>query len=533
MKFEDALTRLGDDGLQEILGADVVKLMISLDPTLASISGYLQIIRQIKSPVELLRNQEIRNKLFYGLRPESASELANQLGLAESKEPFSQLINATLPKNSEKENLLFDFFEIDIPTLGIRDEFDIQEDITPSRIPFLHQLKAIREIDSFFASGETRMVLHMPTGSGKTRTAMDVICRQMIAHPGKLIIWLAYSEELCQQAYDEFKKAWSTIGDRQVTAFRYWGSSSLELENLREGFVVAGFAKMHNARLKKPLVLASLADRTELVIIDEAHQAIAQTYRDVLELLCKNPTSKLLGLTATPGRTWDDPEKDKELSEFFNRKKVTLKVDGYENPVDFLVDEGYLAKPRFEPLKVDSPKGLTEKDKQEIANALEVPAYVLEKLAKDDIRNLRIMLKLEELGQRHKRIIFFAATVEHSDLIAALLLARGFEAMSVTGKTPGFERQSYITRYLGNSEQTIFLCNFGVFTTGFDAPKTSAAVIARPTKSLVLFSQMAGRALRGTKQGGNAIAEIVSVVDTNLPGFGNIAEAFTNWEDVW
>jgi superfamily II DNA or RNA helicase len=105
--------------------------------------------------------------------------------------------------------------------------------------------------------------------------------------------------------------------------------------------------------------------------------------------------------------------------------------------------------------------------------------------------------------------------------------------MSVTGKTPGFERQSYITRYLGNSEQTIFLCNFGVFTTGFDAPKTSAAVIARPTKSLVLFSQMAGRALRGTKQGGNAIAEIVSVVDTNLPGFGNIAEAFTNWEDVW
>ena len=84
MKFEDALTILGDDGLQEILGADVVKLMISLDPTLASISGYLQIIRQIKSPVELLRNQEIRNKLFYGLRPESASELANQLGLPES-----------------------------------------------------------------------------------------------------------------------------------------------------------------------------------------------------------------------------------------------------------------------------------------------------------------------------------------------------------------------------------------------------------------------------------------------------------------
>ena len=67
MKFEDALTRLGDDGLQEILGADVVKLMNSLDPSLNSISGYLQIIRQTKSQVELLRDHEIRNKIFYGL----------------------------------------------------------------------------------------------------------------------------------------------------------------------------------------------------------------------------------------------------------------------------------------------------------------------------------------------------------------------------------------------------------------------------------------------------------------------------------
>jgi superfamily II DNA or RNA helicase len=533
MKFEDALTRLGDDGLQEILGNDVVKLMNSLDPTFASITGYLQIIKQIKSPVELLRNLEIRNKIFYGLRLESAVTLAGQLNLRDGNEPFSQLVNSVIPKNSDNESTLFNFFEIDIPITILREEIEIEEDIIPLRIPFQHQLDAIREIDTNFASDEMRMVLHMPTGSGKTRTAMDVICRQLIAHPGKLIIWLAYSEELCQQAFDEFRDAWGTIGDRPLSAYRYWGNSDLELESLREGFVVAGFAKMHNARLKNPFVLATLADRTELVVIDEAHQAIAQTYRDVLELLCKNPTSKLLGLTATPGRTWDDPEKDKELSEFFNRTKVTLKVPGYENPVDYLVEEGYLARPMFEPLKVDSPKGLTEKDRLEIATALEVPAYVLEKLAKDDIRNLRIMLKLEELAKRHKRIIFFAATVEHSDLIAALLLARGFEAMSVTGKTPGFERQSQITRYLGNSEQTIFLCNFGVFTTGFDAPRTSAAVIARPTKSLVLFSQMAGRALRGTKQGGNAIAEIVSVVDTNLPGFGNIAEAFTNWEDVW
>jgi superfamily II DNA or RNA helicase len=533
MKFEDALTRLGDDGLQSILGADIVKLMISLDPALGNMSGFLTIIKKIKSPAELLRDVEVRNQIIYSLRLESAQELAKKLSLNKEQDPFSQLVNLAFPKNSELESILFSYFEIAVPQQIPREELEKQELVNPIRTPFTHQLKAIREIQQNFRDGQSRMVLHMPTGSGKTRTAMDVICRQFIASPGKTIIWLAYSEELCQQAFDEFKKAWATIGDRPLEVYRYWGNANLNLEDVKEGFVVAGFAKMHNARIKTPLVLARLADRTELVIIDEAHQAIAETYRDVLNLLCKNPTSKLLGLTATPGRTWDDQEKDKELADFFNTTKVTLKIDGYENPVDYLVAEGYLAKPVFEPLRIDSPRGLTEKDKLEIASALEIPASVLERLAKDDIRNLRIILKLEELAKRHKRIIFFAATVEHSDLIAALLIARGLESMSVTGKTPSFERQSQITRYLGNSDQSIILCNFGVFTTGFDAPRTSAAVIARPTKSLVLFSQMAGRALRGTRQGGNDIAEIVSVVDTNLPGFGDIAEAFTNWEDVW
>jgi len=77
------------------------------------------------------------------------------------------------------------------------------------------------------------------------------------------------------------------------------------------------------------------------------------------------------------------------------------------------------------------------------------------------------------------------------------------------------------------------MCNYGVLTTGFDAPEISAAVIARPTKSLVLYSQMVGRATRGIKAGGNETCTISTVVDTNLPGFGDIAEAFMNWEDVW
>ena len=61
------------------------------------------------------------------------------------------------------------------------------------------------------------------------------------------------------------------------------------------------------------------------------------------------------------------------------------------------------------------------------------------------------------------------------------------------------------------------LCNFGVLTTGFDAPQTSAALIARPTKSLVLYSQMVGRATRGHAVRGNREAVVRTIVDTSLP----------------
>ena len=72
-----------------------------------------------------------------------------------------------------------------------------------------------------------------------------------------------------------------------------------------------------------------------------------------------------------------------------------------------------------------------------------------------------------------------------------------------------------------------------MLTTGFDAPRTSAALIARPTLSLVLYSQMVGRAMRGKAAGGNSVCEIVTVVDTSLKGFDSVTDAFSNWEDVW
>ena len=130
-------------------------------------------------------------------------------------------------------------------------------------------------------------------------------------------------------------------------------------------------------------------------------------------------------------------------------------------------------------------------------------------------------------------MILFANSVSHAKLMAAVLRAREIESYAVTGDTPTSERHRVINRFRSSYESPIFLCNYGVLTTGFDAPNTSAAILARPTKSLVLYSQMIGRALRGPLAGGNEQAEIITVVDMGLPGFGNLTESFYNWEDVW
>ena len=79
----------------------------------------------------------------------------------------------------------------------------------------------------------------------------------------------------------------------------------------------------------------------------------------------------------------------------------------------------------------------------------------------------------------------------------------------------------------------MILCNFGILTTGFDAPRTSAVVIARPTKSYVLYAQMVGRGIRGPKAGGNMSCEVATVIDEDIQEFINIERIFTRWEGSW
>ena len=440
-----------------------------------------------------------------------------------------------IAKGSEIEKALLEFFEIDVPEEQHAQIRPNDEMVVPDIELFEHQRQVVQEAMKKLHANPHRVLIHMPTGAGKTRVAMRIITNYLLKQEPTLVIWLAYSEELCEQAIEEFSKNWKSLGNRIVNIHRFFGKYAIRLSEQMsyDGILVASLSKMYNADTKagNDVFLSALADKTTLVVMDEAHQAVADTYNYVLgQLVEKHEGRPLLGLTATPGRTWDEPTMDKKLAEFFRHKKITLNKS---DPIGFLIKKGYLANTKIESLDYNKIQ-YTVKEQRDIIDSLDIPKHILDKLAKDVQRSLIILHKIKELiNNGHKRIIVFASTVEHAKALTLALKTRNVNAQCITSETPSDIRRREISRYKENSNVPMVLCNFGVLTTGFDAPKTSAAVIARPTKSLVLYSQMAGRAMRGPKAGGIKEAKIITVVDSNLPGFDDFSKAFLNWEDVW
>jgi len=491
------------------------------------------LLLDLHSPVQLLLKKGSRRILLETLPSDIATTLHEFLQLAGTN-PFEALVSHPFRRGSHAWLSLLDFFELEDNERTRGETPDTRQPAGTAYPLFKHQRDAVRRIQAALDAEPRRVLLHMPTGAGKTRTAMNVIADHLRAAEPALVIWLAFSQELCEQAACEFSRAWSHLGNRSVSLYRFWGNHELDLSNLHDGLLVAGLAKASRTARNDLTFLPRLGDRARLIVIDEAHQAIAETYRNVLTTLhVKRPGNALMGLSATPGRTWAQVEVDQELANFFSRKKVALQVDGYNNPIDFLIAQGYLSKPTFEPLEYGDGPIITQREEHRLARELEVPISILRKLGDHELRNLKLLQRISQLTQEHRRILVFCATVEHARLLTGVLRSRNHDARFLSSETPQPARDTIIQDFRSSSEKPMILCNFGILTTGFDAPKTSAVVIARPTKSLVLYSQMVGRGIRGPSVGGNEHSLIITVIDRDLPGFGDLGEAFLNWEDVW
>lgn len=538
MKVIHALKRVGSDTIMRyFLPKDALELLqITGGKDVLVPSALRKIVLQNVSCAGILRSRNLRGVIIASMRRENKEDLAKALSIKHSATDLDEkLLGIRLAKNSERERALFDFFEEDVPTKETgRQVIDIE---TVGEAPMLYdyQRRARREIIQHLERGRRRCLLHMPTGSGKTRVAVWAVAVHLMESDSSVVVWLANREELCEQAVGEFKTVWGAVGDRKVNTIRLFGDHDPDIVNGtkdgKSGFIVASLQKMLSADRSKD-ILPILGSRVTMVVMDEAHMAIAPMYSFVLEQLVEyEDNTRLLGLSATPGRTWNDPEQDAMLADFFDRKKVTLNIDNGD-PIEYLINNGYIAKINWE--QIEYPDRLSVNDLKDLSDVDEIPDSILEKLSHDTVRNHKIVSEIKRLvNSGHRRIIVFGATVQNSNVISIALSVMGYVSFHVDSGTPTPERSGIVARYKSDEDVPMILCNHGVFTAGFDAPKTTAVLIARPTQSLVLFSQMMGRATRGPVVGGTTECKVVSITDISLPGFRSLVEAFNNWEDVW
>jgi DNA repair protein RadD len=396
-----------------------------------------------------------------------------------------------------------------------------------------HRVKEYIQRDS-----ESRVLLHLPTGAGKTRTTLNIVCDYLRDRPNSLIVWLADTKELCEQAVDEFKKSWIELGSHSLPVYSFFGDSDLSISGISKGFLVASLQKLNALGKKDKDALAylynELRKHTSLVVFDEAHLAVAPTYKNTVDSFLSHSENNafLIGLSATPGRMMGEDEKmheeNQKLSDFFHNNKVTMKVKGYLSPLDYLTDNQYLAKTKFIQLKYDDVDlSSFDVETQRTVNNSEF----LKALSSNNNRNRKLIDTIfRELEDPTAQIIVFACTVDHAEELTLMLTSAGIACRCIIGSTSKIARASAIKDYKCGDVRV--LVNYAVLTAGFDAPCTNVAIIARPTDSLVQYSQMAGRAMRGKQSGGNEDCRVYTVND-NIPEFRNVCHAFSYWDEMW
>ena len=415
-----------------------------------------------------------------------------------------------------------------------------QEQIIPDTFlyPYQQKIKS-RLVKSLIKDKDkNRILVHMPTGSGKTRMTTEALVDywRIEGDYHGYIIWLTDSEELCQQAEETFIKLWKVRGDRSIQLIRLWGDNNIEKLEDEGGIIIASFQKLGYLQTttsnKKFELMLNIASRSRVIVVDEAHKSTAPTYKQTIQFLSSNLDKiKLIGLTATPGRT--DEEQIDELASLYGYNKITLTDnDGkdIDDPIDFLQDNQYLSHITRKKIFTECSITLTKKEQEALENTFEIPFRVLKSLSENEQRNFLIIQEIKNLREKERQIIVFACSVEHAHLITDISNFLGISARCIDGNTLSYDRNKYITDFKQGTVNV--LVNYGVLTTGFDAPNTNAVMITRPTSSLVLYSQMIGRGIRGVKMGGTDDCILVDLED-NLQGFPSERKAFNYFNVHW
>lgn len=542
----------------------LLKLLVRIDlPTLHKLVGVV-ILNAIKSVNKgedetelskililkfeklILNEKEIREAIINSLNKDEIKNLGSQ---CELKNNGGSIYSNTIEffsrgYNKPKSKVLTDFLGLD-SSYYFKDIVDTRREkelITANYgeqvniLSYLHPYqKRVKDevMYRLVQKNEKSFFVQMPTGAGKTLTALECVVDLLrkpnplneakIPEKNKYIVWIVDTNELAEQAFQSFIKLWKLRGDRNLYAFRLFKNFNTDFSKEDGGIVFTGFDKFYSI-LKNPNSsqfdsLKYLIVNTEMLIVDEAHHSLAETYSTCINSFKGSPYIKILGLSATPGT--NDTETTTKLVEMYSSDKISIRDDEWKpigDAIQYLQQREYLAKLTTKILET----GVSASESNE--------NRILVELASNSERNERIIEQIKLANDAKESTVVFACSLDHVYAILILCRAYGIEANYIIGAVEQAERLSVINSF--KKRDYFILINLEILSTGIDLPNIDKVIITRPISSPNLVSQILGRALRGVKNGGNSNNTIINLKD-NLLNFPSASYLYDYFEGAW
>ena len=317
-----------------------------------------------------------------------------------------------------------------------------------------YQQQARDRIHAEWDAGHTRTLLVLPTGTGKTIVFASVAADQVRA--GDRVLILAHRGELLEQAADKLQRSTglvSAVEKAESTCLDSWFR------------VVVGSVQtlQRTARLER-----FPQDYFGTIIIDEAHHAITDGYRRILDYFSG---AKVLGVTATPDRG-----DMRNLGEVFDSLAFEYKLTD-------AIKEGYLCKIMAQtvPLQLDISSVTMSGGDYAVGDLGTALDPYLEQIAAEMARRCK-----------SRKTVVFLPLIKTSQKFRDLLNTYGFRAAEVNGQSD--DRRQVLADF--DAGKYNVLCNSMLLTEGWDCPSVDCVVVLRPTKVRSLYSQMVGRGTR-------------------------------------
>ena len=391
-----------------------------------------------------------------------------------------------------------------------------------------HQNVALEHMDNYFdlslADGEAQNgLLIMPTGSGKTFTAVNWLLDRCVSR-GYKVLWLVHRQELIDQANETFRKQAPLLAQYGIKKTKIIPISGGHFSmSQASGFTInicsiGSIASKNGLRYIKRL-LGTNGKEKLIVVIDEAHHAVSPSYKKVIHRITEiNPQRILLGLTATPYRMQESEHyqllRQFNVHENINKQIGTDKGYIYEVTLKELLLLGFLAEPIYKRIETcinaEVEFEFTPEDSAFFEKFGELSEHLKEQIAKSSSRNEIIVNEYIKNRSKYRKTLVFAVNRLHCITLAKAFNDAGVSCKFCMSGEPDVDQT--IKAFKANEFDV--LINVQILTEGSDVPDIQTIFLTRQTNSDSLLMQMIGRGLRGIDAGGTKNVYVVDFHDT-------------------